>query len=119
MSPATATGTAAATKSTLMLATRLVPGVADVTLAIASLVAVKVIEGSFAASRHGASVAVVRVVAVVHMAVEATRSMKPRTRSKEHAAGKPIRSIVAIGRAVVRGIVIVSIRAYRGGSNVD
>jgi hypothetical protein len=50
--------------------------------------------------------------------IKSVRPMKPRSCSKEHATHKPIRAIVPIGRAIIRGIVKVAIRAVRRDSNV-
>jgi hypothetical protein len=64
-------------------------------------------------------VAVMRVKAVVDVAVEAVRAMEPGTGSKKHAADKPVRAIVAVGRAVIRSIVEVAIGAAGFYSNAD
>jgi hypothetical protein len=64
-------------------------------------------------------VAVVGVKAVVDMAVKAAVAVKPRTRSDEEAAIKPVGPIVAVGGAVIRLIVEVAVGAIGRHSNVD
>jgi hypothetical protein len=86
---------------------------------IARLVSVEVVELLFAVARQRSVVAMVRVKAVVDMAVEAMRAVKPRTGTKKHPADKPVGAIVAIGRAVIWGIVEVPVRANGSHSNAD
>jgi hypothetical protein len=95
------------------------PGVAYVALPIARLVAVKVVELRLPATWQGPTVTVMRVKAVVNVAIKAVRAMKPGASSKEHAADKPIGPIVAIGRTVIRLIVEVAIRAHGSRSDFD
>ena len=64
-----------------------------------------------AVSRIGAVIAVVRIIGVVYVTVEAVVAMEPGTCSDEDATGEPFRTIVAVGSAVVRSVVIVAIRA--------
>jgi hypothetical protein len=51
-------------------------------------------------------------------AATAIEPMEPRTGANKHSPGKIIRSVVAVGRACVRGIPVVAIRADRGRANV-
>jgi hypothetical protein len=60
-----------------------------------------------------------RIVAVVDVAVEAVRAMKPRACADEYAAGEPIGPIVAIGSAVIGSVIEVPIGAHRRDTNVD
>jgi hypothetical protein len=59
-----------------------------------------------------------RIKAIIDMAVKAVRAVKPGAGSKKHAANKPIGTIITIGRTVIRGIVEVSVRAHGSRSNV-
>ena len=61
---------------------------------------------------------VVRMKAVVHVAGEVGWSVKPRASADEEAPRKPFRTIVTVGRAVIRCGVIVSIWAVRSDTNV-
>jgi len=67
----------------------------------------------------GAVIAVLRVETVIDVAVEALRTMKPRAGANEYAAGKPLRTVVAVRRAVVGRNVIVAIRALGRDSDAD
>jgi len=91
--------------------TGIVAGGAYVAFSIARFVSVEVVELCFAAAGQGTVVPVVGIKPVVHMAVKAVGSVEPGTGSQEHSAGKPIWAIVAVGRAVVRGIVKVTVGA--------
>jgi hypothetical protein len=64
-------------------------------------------------------IAVVGVIAVVDVAVEAVRAMEPGACSDEQAATEPVGAVVAVGGAVVWGVVEVSVRAYRGHADTD
>ena len=94
-------------------------GVAYVALPIPRLVCVEVVERPLSTPRQRPIVTVMRVKAVVNVAVKAARAVKPGTSSKKHPANKPIGPIVAIGRTVIRGVVEVPIRANWSHSNVD
>jgi len=67
---------------------------------------------------HRAFVAVVRMKAIIHMALEVVRAVKPLARANEDAAVKPFRAVVAVGRAGIRSVVVIPVGAYRGGSQV-
>jgi hypothetical protein len=105
--------------SGLTFACWFVAGVAYVTLPVACFIAMEVLEGLGASFGHGAVVTVVRIVAVVDVAVEAAVAVKPGAGSDKEAAGEPVRAVVAVGGAIVGGVVEVSVGAYRGDTNVD
>ena len=86
---------------------------------IARFVCVEVVELPFSTARQGSIVAMMRVKAVVDVAVEPVRAVKPRTSAKKHPANKPVGPIVAIGGAVIWGIVKVPIRANGSHSDFD
>ena len=56
-----------------------------------------------------AMIAVARIIVIVHIAVEAMRTAEPWASTDEDAAGKPLRSVVAIGSAIIGGVVIVAV----------
>lgn len=83
------------------LPARIVTGIACMALSIPRFVAMEVIESPFPALGKRPRISMMRIVTVVYMAVEAMRTMEPRTSSDENSAHEPIRSVVAIGRTVI------------------
>jgi hypothetical protein len=75
--------------------------------------------GFFATGWLGAVIAVLGMEMVIYMAAEAFRTMKPRADSDEDAAGKPFRTVVAVGGAVVGRDVIVAVGTFRRDSDFD
>jgi hypothetical protein len=98
---------------------RFVAGAAYMALSIPRLVPVEVVELLLPAPRQRSTVTVMRVIAVVDVAVEAVRSVKPGASSKKHPANKPVGSIVAIRSTFIWLIVEVPIRAHRRHSDAD
>jgi hypothetical protein len=91
--------------------------VAHVAPPIARLVSVEVIKALRSALRQRSSVTVMRIIAVVDMAIKAVMAVKPGARSKKHPANKPIGSIVAVRSTVIGRVVEVSVRTH--GSRPD
>jgi hypothetical protein len=102
-----------------MFTAGVVTGVAHVAMAVACLVTVEVVEALFTAPGERSCVAVTWVKAVVDVAVEAGMSVEPGTCADEDAAQKPVRSVVTVGRAIVRCVVEIAVRANRGNADVD
>src|SRR3984885_6406736 len=75
--------------------------------------------GSLTTGRPGAGVAVLRMEVIVYVAAEAFRTMEPRARADEDAAGKPLRAVVAVGGALVGRCIIIAIGTYRRNSDID
>lgn len=73
----------------------------------------------FAAPGERAVIAVVGIEVVVDVAVKAYRSAEPGSRANEYAARKPLRAVIAEGRALVRRVVEIAIRADRCNSDAD
>ena len=92
---------------------------AYVASSIPRFVRVKMGERPLSTIRQRSHVSVVGIIAIVHVTIEVMTAMKPRAGSDENAASKPIRSIITIGSAVIRGIVEITVRAHRRHSNVD
>jgi hypothetical protein len=114
------TTTAAATRESWgVLAASVVAGVAGVSLSISRFVAVEVVEGALAASGKRPMVSVAGIKAVIDMAVKATMPVEPRTSSDEETAYEPVRPVIAVGGAVIRGIVKVPVRANGRYADVD
>src|SRR5580698_150889 len=64
-------------------------------------------------------IAVLGMVAVVDMAAETFRAVKPGADADEDAAGKPLGAIVSVRSAVVGRSVIVTVGTFGRDSNVD
>src|SRR6185437_264997 len=65
-----------------------------------------------------AMVSMTYIKAVVHLPAEVLRPLEPRPRSSEDPMRKPRRPIVVIGSAVIRRVIIVSVRTRRRGPNL-
>ena len=87
-------------------------------LAVAGLIGLEVIERSGAARGHRAVVAVVRVVAVIDVAVEAVWAVEPWAGTDEDATEEPVRAVVTVRSAVVRWIVEVAVRTDWRGTDI-
>jgi hypothetical protein len=66
-----------------------------------------------------AAIAVVWIEGVVYVALEVIGAMKPRANADENAAIEPFRAVIAVGNAVIGGVVIVTIGTIRGDSDFD
>ena len=111
--------TAPTCESSSVFVARIMTGISYMPLAVPRFVRVEVGEWLLPAFRDRSNVTVMRVVPVIDVAIEAMRTVEPRTGSDEDAANEPIRPIVTIGSTVVWGVVEVSVRAYWCDSNVD
>jgi hypothetical protein len=112
-------GVSAALESAAVFVDGTMTGIAYVALAIAGFVALEVAEGAVAAIRHGAGVAMMGIVAVVDVSVEAAGTVEPRTCANEQAAVEPVGTVVAVGRAVVGSVVVVAIGALGRYADAD
>jgi hypothetical protein len=86
---------------------------------ITHLVPVEVIEGPVTMLRNWTVIAVMWIEAVVHVAVEVVGAMEPRAGSDKDTAGEPLRPIVPVRGAAIRGVVEVTVRASRRHSDID
>jgi hypothetical protein len=116
---ATSTTAAAMKSGECVFTGPIVARVAYVALPIPGLVGLEVVERLRPTPGQRSTVTVMRIKAVVDVAVETVRTVKPGACSKKYPANKPIRSVIAVGRAVIWGIVEVAIGADRRHSNVD
>ena len=82
----------------------------DIPTPIARFIALEVVELLRPTPRQRPMIAIMWVKPVVDMPMETSRPMEPRPSPKEHPAGKPIRPIIPIRRAIIRRIVKVSVR---------
>ena len=110
---------AAARSRERMLVAAIVRSGADIASPIAGFVGVEVVELAFAASGQRPDITMMRVKAVVDVAVETMRAMEPRACAEKHPPNEPIWSIVAIRRTVIWGVVKVPVRANGRHSNTD
>jgi hypothetical protein len=99
--------------------TTIMARIAYVTLPIASLVCVEVVERLLSAARKRSTITVMRIIAVVDVAVKTVRTMKPGTSPNKQSSSKPIGPIVTVGSTVIGSIVEVPIGAHGRHSNVD
>jgi hypothetical protein len=67
---------------------------------------------------QGATISVLRIEPVVDLTLKVGRPMKPPAGANEDAAIEPFRTVVAVGSAIMRGVVVVTIRAIGGDSNI-
>jgi len=95
-----------------------VASIAYVASPIPRLVSLEVVEALRPALRQRSNVTVMRIKAVVDMAEETARPVKPGASSKKHPAHKPIRPIVAVRSTVVWLIVEVPVRTDGSRSDV-
>jgi hypothetical protein len=111
--------TTAPTSGQAVFGATIVASVAYVTLPIARLVCVEVVERRLSAPRQRSSVTVMGIIPVIDVAVEAMRAVKPGAGANKHAASEPIGPIVAVRSTVIGSVVEVPIGAHGGHSNVD
>jgi hypothetical protein len=118
MSAADAGATASGEAGGALVAGRMT-GVADVTPAVAGFIALEVLERRCSAGGQRAMVAMTRIEAVVDVSIESAWSVEPGTGADEDSAEEPVRTVVAVGRAVVGREVEVAVGAVRLGPYVD
>jgi hypothetical protein len=92
--------------------------VAYVASAIPRLVSLEVVEALRPALGQRSNVSVMRIKAVVNMAVKAVTAVKPGASSKKHPANKPVGPIIAVRSTVIRGVVEIPIRTHGSHSDV-
>jgi hypothetical protein len=78
-----------------------------------------VLPGVLAACRKATVVALAIVEMMIDVSIEMITAVIPRSRPYERAARVPLRTIVTIGGAVVRGTFVIPVRASRRYSDVD
>jgi hypothetical protein len=88
-------------------------------MSISCFVRVKVIERALSTFRDWSYITVMRIVAVIDVAVKVMATMEPGTGSDENTVNEPIRSIIAIGSTAIRLVVKVSVWAHRSRANVN
>jgi hypothetical protein len=99
--------------------TAVVASIADMASSVARFIGMEMVERPLAAVRHGADVTMVRIVAVVDVAIKAVTAVKPWTGADEDSSNEPIRTVVAVGGATIGFIVEVPVRTHRRASNAD
>jgi hypothetical protein len=102
-----------------MFIAAIVGSVAYVALVIMCLIRLEVVELLCPARGQRSMVTMMRIVAIVDVAIKAVVAVEPGAGSDEHPTRKPIWPVVAVGRAIIRSIVEVAIGTYRRHSNVD
>jgi carbamoylphosphate synthase large subunit len=116
---AASVSTATAVSGKGVFAAAFVLRLAHIAFAVAGFISLEMVEALRTASRKRAAVAVPGIVAVVDVAVKTAVTVEPGARAEEDAAHKPVGAVVAIGRAVIRSIVEISVRAHWCNADVD
>jgi hypothetical protein len=87
--------------------------------AVAHFVPAEVIEGFVSTFWEWTMVPMMRIEAIVNVAIELVWPVKPGTGSEEHAAVEPLGSVVPVWGAVVGGDIVVAVRTSRLWSDID
>jgi hypothetical protein len=90
-----------------------------VAVRIVRRVCTKTAKGLLPAFWHRSMVAVVRVEALVDMPIKPMRPVEPGAGPDEYSSSEPIRTIIAIGRTVIRSVREVAVGAHWSDPNVD
>jgi hypothetical protein len=88
-------------------------------LTVAGFIWLEMGEGLRPAFRHRTVIAVVRIVAIVDVAMEAVWAVKPRAGPDKNSADEPVGPIVAVGGALIGCVVEITVGAYRGNPDTD
>lgn len=112
-------GVAASDESWSVLPASVVIGVSHMAPPVTGLVGVESIERMFPTLGQRAVIAVMRVEAVVDVAVESVRTVKPRSGADKNAVEEPVRTIIAVRSAIIRRILEVPVWAYGLRANVN
>jgi hypothetical protein len=75
--------------------------------------------GLLATSWGRALIAVLHIEVVIYIAMEVGGAMEPLAGTYEDSAVEPLRAVVAVGSAVVGGVVVVAIGTIRRRSDLD
>lgn len=94
-------------------------GLGGMAFSISCLISLEVVEGFCPALRYGAPITVMWIKPVINVTCKVSRTMEPVASAEKHPVYKPIRSVVAVGRAVVWSVIEIPIGACRLDSNVD
>lgn len=74
---------------------------------------------SFTSRRETATITLVHIEMVIHVAVETIGPVEPGPRAYKYAAWKPVRPIVSVRRASVWRRLVVSVRTDRSHAEAD
>lgn len=118
-----ATAMAAATMEALVasgvFARSVMAGITHVALAVSRLIGMEIVERMFSPVGHGPSVAMARIIAIIHVAIEPVVTVEPGTCANKDAAGEPVWPVIAIGRAIVGSVVEVAVRTDGRSADTD
>jgi hypothetical protein len=113
------TGVSSSRKPGVVLAAPVMWRSTRVAMLIVRRVCSKTAEGLLPAFWHRSMVAVAGIEALVDMAIKPMRPVEPGAGPNEYPSGEPIRTIVAIGRTVIRSIREVAVGAHWSHPDVD
>ena len=95
----------------------------DVSATITDFIALEALEvggmRGLAVGGHRAMVAMLRIKAIVYMAVEGGGTVEPRASTDEDTAVEPFRTVVTVGSAVVGSVIVIPVRAAGFRTDVD
>jgi hypothetical protein len=75
--------------------------------------------GVFAAGRVRPTIAEMRIVVMVDVAMKTNWATEPRTSTDEDATGEPLRTVITEGRALIGSVVEISVWANRRDTDAD
>jgi hypothetical protein len=100
-----------ARKPAAAFSTAVMAGVANVASAIARFIRVEVRECVLATCGNRPVISIVRIPAIIYVAIKAARTMEPRSGADEQTVYEPVWPVIAIRGAIVRRVIEVPIRA--------
>ena len=109
----------AACKSSTVLVGGFMCCMAHIPVSIARFIALKMRKCMCVTVRQRAMISMTWIVPIIYVSIKTMRTMEPRAGANKDSARKPVRSVVAIGSAIIRRVVEISIRAYRRDADAD
>ena len=100
---------------------------ADVSATVTHFVAVKIVRISLETmgvevllvAWVGSVVTAPRVKMVIDVPIELVAAVIPGAGADEHSAVEPLRTVVSVGGAAIRRVVVIAVRTNRRGSDAD
>ena len=103
----------------MFLAARVVLMNRYVPMPVTRFISLEVIKGGSSARRKRPVIAVTRIVPVVHVAHPSRRTVEPWSSTDEDSSHEPVGAVITVRRAVVRGVIEVTIRTNRRCADAD
>jgi len=115
----TAARPSAACKSGAVLVRGFMCCMAHIPVSIARFIALKMRKCMCVTVRQRAMISMTWIVPVIYVSIKTMRTMEPRAGANKDSARKPVRSVVAIGSAIIRRVVEISVRTYRRNADAN